>query len=200
MCSGQAGHGPKTVSAHQKPSQAASGTESVTSNNNLSTSGVLTGTAPRGPGEGGGAQHEGTESAQQDPRDQMPDARRFIQQVCRGPRVHVGVQLGITHVLPSLCQRQPAALPSRTLHQFVSPSFLRPSGEEEAKVTICCHTRPCMGTPTARGQLGAAFLVHSGSPGGFCGLRDSIGVPRPSLCFPGPAGRSEPRGWGPPAL
>lgn len=111
----------------------------------------------------------------------------------QGTQVHVGVQLGITHVLPSLCLRQPAALPSRTLHQFVSPGFLRPRGEEEAKVTICHHTRLCVGTPTARGQPRAAFLVHSGSPRGFCGLRDSIGVPRPSLCFPGPAGRSEPR-------
>lgn len=116
-----------------------------------------------------------------------------MQQVCRGPRAHVGVQLGVPHVLPSLWQRQPAALPSRMLHQLISPGFLRPSGEEEAKVTVCHHTRPCVGTPTAGGQLGAAFLVHSGSPGGFCGLRDSTGTPRPSLCFPGPAGRSEPR-------
>lgn len=104
----------------------------------------------------------------------------------QGTQVHVGVQPGITRVLPSLCQRQPAALPRRTLHQFVSPGFLRPRGEEEAKVTMCHHTRPCVGTPTARGQPRAAFLVHSGSPGGFCGLRDSTGVPRPSLCFPGP--------------
>lgn len=75
VCSGQAGHGPKTAPARQKPSQAASGTASVTSDDNLSTSGVLTGPAPRGPSEGGGAQHEGTESEHSTGAGSIPETR-----------------------------------------------------------------------------------------------------------------------------